>query len=417
MKKIGIPILATLLLSGFAWVLLAQNIQHETGAINIEIPVRVYKGNVFVDTLTLDDFEIYEDGKLQKIDAVYLINKIDIERKEETKAFAPQTERHFYLFFEFGEFDPKIQQALDYFVNNVLIPGDNLVLITPMKTYRMKSEVFNLVSRERVYDQIMGIIRRDIQIGYSEYRNTLDELKNMARLIASQVAGTSQEGLADIGGEMFSESPSIYEGVSIEEQLQIYLTLLNKIQSLRIVDQRKLYDFSQYLKDQEGQKNVFLFYQSEFLPKLEPRVLNAFLTVYNERSDIVQEVLAAFEYYHRELPMDVDYIKKAFSDSSTTVHFLFVSRPRERGSGIIMEEQSEDIFAPFREMARATGGFSDSSNNIAAIMKSAVEAAENYYLLYYTPIGYEADGEFHQIQVRVKSGNYRISHRLGYIAD
>ena len=82
-----------------------------------------------------------------------------------------------------------------------------------------------------------------------------------------------------------------------------------------------------------------------------------------------------------------------------------------------MVEQSEDIFAPFREMARATGGFSDSSNNIAAIMKSAVEAAENYYLLYYTPIGYEADGEFHQIEVRVKSGNYRISHRLGYIAD
>ena len=58
-----------------------------------------------------------------------------------------------------------------------------------------------------------------------------------------------------------------------------------------------------------------------------------------------------------------------------------------------MEEQSEDIFAPFREMSLATGGFMASTANLDAAMKSAVAASENYYLLYYTPEDYKADGD------------------------
>jgi hypothetical protein len=50
-------------------------------------------------------------------------------------------------------------------------------------------------------------------------------------------------------------------------------------------------------------------------------------------------------------------------------------------------------------------------------MRSAVAASENYYLLYYTPRDYKADGQFRSLQVKVKGGGYRMSHRLGYIAD
>ncbi len=47
--------------------LFAQEIQEKAVAINIEVPVRVFKGKTFIDNLTIDDFEIYEDGILQKI--------------------------------------------------------------------------------------------------------------------------------------------------------------------------------------------------------------------------------------------------------------------------------------------------------------------------------------------------------------
>ncbi len=87
---------------------IAQEIQHETLAINIEVPVRVYKGDNFVDDLTINDFVVYEDGVLQEVLAVYLIKKTDVQRKEEMptpkeeekQTFKPDTSRSFYLFFE-----------------------------------------------------------------------------------------------------------------------------------------------------------------------------------------------------------------------------------------------------------------------------------------------------------------------------
>jgi hypothetical protein len=45
-----------------------QKIQAQAIAVNIEVPVRVYDGNKFVDDLTIKDFIIYEDGKFKKIE-------------------------------------------------------------------------------------------------------------------------------------------------------------------------------------------------------------------------------------------------------------------------------------------------------------------------------------------------------------
>ena len=56
-------------------------LQHEAIAVNIEVPVRVFKGKDFVADLEIEDFEIYEEGVLQDIEALYLIHKTDITRE------------------------------------------------------------------------------------------------------------------------------------------------------------------------------------------------------------------------------------------------------------------------------------------------------------------------------------------------
>ena len=66
MKKY--TIILTIIVLGLA--LFAQEIQHDAIAINIEVPVRVFKGRTFIDNLTIDDFEIYEDGILQNTEAM-----------------------------------------------------------------------------------------------------------------------------------------------------------------------------------------------------------------------------------------------------------------------------------------------------------------------------------------------------------
>jgi hypothetical protein len=82
-----------------------------------------------------------------------------------------------------------------------------------------------------------------------------------------------------------------------------------------------------------------------------------------------------------------------------------------------MVEHSEDIFSAFREMAQATGGITTSSANPEYLFKRASDAVDSYYLLYYRPKSYRADGKFRNIKVKVKGKNYRVTHRAGYIAD
>ena len=78
MKKI----ILAFFIAGLSLVVLAQEISHESIVINIEVPVRVFKGGQFIDDLTINDFIVHEDGKLQQIEAVYLIKKTNIQREE-----------------------------------------------------------------------------------------------------------------------------------------------------------------------------------------------------------------------------------------------------------------------------------------------------------------------------------------------
>lgn len=129
------------------------------------------------------------------------------------------------------------------------------------------------------------------------------------------------------------------------------------------------------------------------------------------------KLLPVFGYFFRDILFNVDRIKKAFADSSITINFLFFTKPAMHIPGIRMEEHSEDLFSTFREMAPATGGITESSANPEFLFKQASDASENYYLLYYSPRNYRADGKFREIKVKVKGKNYRITHRTGYFAN
>jgi hypothetical protein len=84
---------------------------------------------------------------------------------------------------------------------------------------------------------------------------------------------------------------------------------------------------------------------------------------------------------------------------------------------LVLDNISAETFGAFHEMAKATGGTTDSSANMASSFQRAVISSENYYLLYYAPKNYRADGKFKNIKVKVKGMNYKVTHRAGYIAD
>lgn len=392
--------------------LFAQELQHEAVAINVEVPVRVFDKDRFVEDLTMADFEVYEDGVLQKIEAVYLIKKTAIQRKDEVKQFAPETSRGFYLFFEVADFTPRLEEALDYFVQNVLGRGDNLVVVTPLKTYRMKAESLNKLPKFEIVRQLKSLIRKDAWTGNAEYREAVRDLARAARALGAP-EGVSAGDVLDA----MTSTEIVSADFGIDELLDQYAIALQKLENLRHVDQKKLLDFADYLKDKEGQKNVFLFYQREFIPQLSPTLFDNLTTNTQDRPDIQLGTLSLFGFFTRDIPFNIERVKQAYADSSITINFLFFTKPAEPVAGIRLVEHSEDIFAAFTEMAQATGGITDSSSNPEYLFKKASDASENYYLLYYSPKEYRADGKFKNIKVIVKNRNYRITHRAGYFAN
>lgn len=411
MKKIGLFACIVILSSS----VFSQEVSEEVLVVNIEVPVRVFKGTTFVDNLSINDFEVFEEGISQKVEAVYLVKKRTIERSEEKKEFAPKTSRNFYLFFEISEYTGKLGNALSYFVKNVLFPGDNLTVVTPRKTYRMKSKTLEILPKEKIINDFRGIVRTDAYVGNLEYKETFEEIASLARslttTLSSAAAGASKSG------DEFSAFGDSFSDMSVEVQISLYRDLLQKLEHLRKVDQSKLLDFAKFLKDKEGQKYIFMFYQREFIPQVDPAILNQAMEQYQGRPEVLQKISDLVHLYKREIAFDVDLVKQAYADSSISIHFLFIARPVKRVFGVYMEEHSEDIYAAFREMASATGGISDSSANPVSLCQKAVEAAENYYLLYYSPQNYKKDGKFKEIKVRTKNKDYNVLHRAGYFAN
>jgi VWFA-related protein len=423
--------LALVLLAGAG---LAQQLAEEAVVINVEVPVRVFKGNRFINDLSINDFEIFEDSKPQKLEAVYLIKKRTVERRDEIQRFAPRTDRNFFLFFEISDYMPKIGEALDYFIQNVIMPGDGLTIVSPMKTYRLKPRAFEARSREEIVEKIKGILRMDSLIGSSEYRDIIHELEDMAKAMAAGITrgtspetatrtpagtttGTTAAATALTQWVLGTADVAQYSDFRFDDMLNRYAEALGRLDNLRSVDQKQLVNFSKVLKNEQGQKYVYLFYQREFVPKIDPKILYQYIETYQDRPDIAQTVQGLFEFYKRETPFDVNLIKKASADSSVAIHFLLISDPPKSTEGVRFEEQSEDIYSAFSQMAEATGGFTESSANPVYLMKSAVEASENYYLLYYTPRPYIKDGKFREIAVKVKNSDYRVVHRVGYYAN
>jgi len=413
MKK-SARIVLGLSLAGLA--LAQQVVEERVTVVNVEIPVRVFQGDRFVDNLTISDFELLENGKPQTLEAVYLVKRRAIERRDEVKRFAPQTNRSFFLIFEISEYTPRIGDALDYFLRDVIMPGDSLTVGTPMKSYRLKPKAFEARSREEISAQLKTILRRDTIQGSTEYRDIIQDLEGLAQAIT---VGLST-GADNMAGRMLTLENAGIEfqgGQTFDEQLNIYAQTLSRLDVLRSVDQGQLLAFADVLKTEAGQKYVYMFYEREFVPKIQPRLLYQYIDLHQDRPDINQTIQGIFEFYKRDVPFDVAKVKRSFADASTAIHFLLMTPSPKQSSVVLYSEQSEDIFSAFSEMALATGGFIQNSANPLALMKDAVEASETYYLLYYTPRPYTKDGSFHEVKVRVKSGDYRVVHRVGYIAN
>jgi len=403
MRKGSTGIILALLL--LASAVIFPQVTRDVSVVNISVPVRVFDGSRFVDSLKLEDFDLYEDGRPQSVLAAYLVRGSDVQRREgPLKAIAPVTRRHFVLLFQMMEYLPELNAAINLFFDEVLRNGDSVDLVTPRKTYRLAASAALDAGRRKAKQEFISKVRQDILVDSGTYNSIIRDM--ISNLEAIQ-GGDNRE----IGNSSF--------------ELNAYRDNLQRLEALQAIDLTKMSAFARELKKHPGAKHVFLFFQKERVPQFTTRALMEFLTYASPEETLkVHELMSQVR---REVPIDREAIEKAFADASVDVHFLYITRSKkdialdvERQTAnetAVMAPRTGDIYNAFRDIAAATGGTADASWNPSELLKKAAAASEQYYLLYYRPQSYKADGIFHTITVKVREGTYRVSHRTGYVAE
>ncbi len=408
-KRRFFPVLATVLAFAGPWLSVASQDAAPQPRPAVEVRVHVTSGGRFVDDLTLGDFGLLEDGKTQRLGSLALVKKGSITRQEGIEGVRVPPARSYTLLFQLVDWDPNLTEAVDYLFGTVIKPGDSLALVTPFKPYHLQSDALTLRTKTELSESMKDVLRKDVLRGGGEYRDLITELRRLSRAIGGG-SGASQE---DIDTDPTTDAES---GFGLEMQIDRYRQALMKIDSIRLVDEAKLLAFAGSLRPVAGQKTVVLFYQREFRPEISPTTLTRLMSLYQDNPDILSNLMDLFQFYKREKTFDVERVKKAFADADIDFHFIFMEKKNQRVFGATMREQSEDIYPGFVEIAKATGGTSESSANPASAFKRATEEAADYYLLSYTPEASDQGPGFRQISVNVKRGGCKVMNPLGYYA-
>jgi hypothetical protein len=379
----------------------------QSGTIeNIEVPVRIFKGNSFVNNLQLADFEVYEDGIRQKLNALYYFEDNRIIKSEGIKTYFPRKTRDFYLIIEVSKLNVRIRDALQYFIHNVLYPEDNLTIITPVNTYVMKANALRVLSPEDVEQQLVRTLQNDALMRRTEYQSIFSEIMKLTELL---------EGTKSIDPSQEMDASYIsprFKGFNLA-RYSYYLEQLERINS---VDETKLLNIATLLKNQEGEKNVFLFYQREPIPNIKPNLLSQFIEYNRERPDLVHRLSYLEEFFQRDLSFNVDRLKMAYADASISLDFLFFTKPPRHTREIQIVQKPEELYQVFNEISRGTGGTLDSALDPKTNLRIAKETIRQYYLLYYSPKRQTKSRDFRQVMVKalVHGSDYKIVHRSGY---
>lgn len=374
------------------------------------LEVRVYHNNNFIRNLQKDDFEILEDDQVRKIESIYFLENSNIATIHEEKTFKVGTNKNYYVLVQAIEYDKKLGQAINLLINDYFNPQDTLTLVTPINTYRFNPDILLTKNKNQLGKELQEIMRTDIIKGGREYNSALRDLKSITRSI-SRFGGES--GGADF--DLENEGNSINYNFGIEYLLTHYKESLAKLDELRLVDQNKFVQFAESLKKAGDNNVVIFFYQKEFRPEINPNSLNQLMSIYQDLTHVVETLMELFQFYRRETRLDKELISQSLADAGAIFNFIYLDKKPQRISGVIMNEQSEDVFEALVEASRATGGISDNTSNPIEGLKKAAQNISTYYLIFYQSDSQPGASDFRQIKVRIKTGpHFLIRHRLGY---
>ncbi len=371
----------------------------EINFVRVDAIVTDGDGNPLRD-LTIDDFEIFEDDVLQRVETFKLVehtgefdpglpppssirNQFDLERE------AAREDSRIFVFFldEYHVRDYnaiRMTQPLVDFVQNELAPTDLVGIMYPL------TPLFD-VTLTRNHEQIVHALQRFkgrkydyeprnmYEMEYAYYPTTaVEKIRNDVSLSALKALAMKLGGLREGRKSIIvlSEGYSDYVPPQLRDETAVGGGLRSAQRYNPRAGNNRYEDSARLFQDMGMRANLV------YTADIANRNNTSFYMV-DPRG------LAVYEYDLSQVTIDYQTDQRMLRDLQETLH--------------VLAEQSD---------GRAIVNRNDLSPGLAQI----VADQSFYYLLGYTSTEAPTDGEFHEIKVRVNRPDVKIRARKGYFA-
>src|SRR5688500_14525320 len=383
----------------------------EVNYVDVDAVVTDESGN-FVSGLTRDDFEVFEDGKPQKIELFSYV-ELPVE---------PQ--------YRFAGVGRPVQS--DARSNRRAFDGRVYVLVlddldvSPMRTALVKRSARQFVDAYLGDNDLAAVVytsgRTDATQDFTSDRALLSAAidKFVGRRLQSAAVEAlerhyQRELTKGLGGRDYELAPDPGAAIADAAAPMDIRDTERERRSFAVLDTLK--NLGEFLSGVRGRrKAVLMFSEGLEMPMSEIYGIHTATDVVGAIKDAVTAAARSNVNFFTLDPrgligMTSEYIEaSAAAPSPENTSGVFGSRNAQQGLLNEMKLSQDSL----RTLAEETGGFAAINQNmLGSAFGRIVDANSRYYVLGYYPPTTARDGRFHRIEVRVKRPGLRVSARPG----
>ena len=380
----------------------------EVNYVDVDAVVTDERGN-FVSGLTRDDFEVFEDGKPQKIDMFSYV-ELPVEPPD----------RFVFINRPVTSDARSNRRAFDGRVYVIVL--DDLD-ISPLRGGLVRDAARNFVERHLGANDMAAVVytsgRTDATQDFTSDRALL--LAAIDKFMGRRLRSAAVEALErHYHRELTAVNrPDDYsnQGADVKDAaapLDIR-DLEREQRAMAVLD--TLRNLGEFMAGVRGRrKALLLFSEGLEMPMGEIYGIHTATDVVGAIKDAVTAAARSnvnvFALDPRGLiGMTSEYIETAGSHAPDVALGVFAAQNAQQGLLNEMKLSQDSL----RTLAEETGGFAAvNQNTLNMAFDRIVDANSRYYVLGYYPPNHARDGRFHRIEVRVKRPGLRVSARRGY---